>query len=62
MNTLGLAVTVLLALFFGLLLLSLVRFWFRSISVNSVIRSGNTNAFGSSGFKKERPISERSES
>src|SRR6266550_4363749 len=34
----------------------------RSISVNSLIRSGKTNEFGSSGLRKLRPCSERSDS
>ena len=34
----------------------------RSISVNSLIKSGSTNEFGSSGFRKARPCSERSDS
>src|SRR5438309_1204586 len=38
------------------------RFGSRSISVNSLIRSGRTNESGSSGFRNARPCSERSDS
>src|SRR5260370_41959714 len=61
-NSLRLLVTVLLSFRFLLSFSSSDNVVSKSISVNSLIKSGNTNAFGSSGFRNVRPCSERSAS
>ena len=61
-NPLGLRVAMLLALRFSASLSPRPRAsGSRSISVNSLIKSGSTNASGSSGFMNARPCSERSD-
>ena len=61
-NALGLRVAMLLAFGFLLFFLVVRERRFKSISVNSLIKSGSTNESGSSGFKNARPCSDKSDS